>query len=144
MPMRSAIIPTKGTLSPPVPQPNPIMIDDTVAALTGASWTCTADPGAGKRACDHVGGKMSAGANALHAHACGQQRTERERDPRPCRVRRARERAEIPHPDGRFGAWALHIIAASSATGVRAPSGGNCARHQKPTVTKEGALCHHL
>ena len=35
--MRSATKPTSGTLSPPVPQPKPIMIDDTVAALTGAS-----------------------------------------------------------------------------------------------------------
>ena len=37
MPIRSAIMPTNGTLSPPVPHPKPIMIDDTVAALTGAS-----------------------------------------------------------------------------------------------------------
>ena len=36
MPTRSAIIPTNGTLRPPVPQPKPIMIDETVAALTGA------------------------------------------------------------------------------------------------------------
>src|SRR5262245_47824812 len=36
MPMRSASIPTNGTLIPAVPQPNPIMSDDTVAALIGA------------------------------------------------------------------------------------------------------------
>ena len=37
MPMRSATIPTNGTLSPPLPQAKPIISDDTVAALTGAS-----------------------------------------------------------------------------------------------------------
>ena len=36
IPTRSAIIPTNGTLRPPVPQANPIISDDTVAALTGA------------------------------------------------------------------------------------------------------------
>ena len=37
MPMRSAAIPTNGTQMPPIPQANPIISDDTVAALTGAS-----------------------------------------------------------------------------------------------------------
>ena len=36
MPMRSAIMPTSGTHSPPVPQAKPIISDDTVAALAGA------------------------------------------------------------------------------------------------------------
>ena len=37
MPARSAMSPTIGTLRPPVPQANPIISEDTVAALTGAS-----------------------------------------------------------------------------------------------------------
>ena len=37
IPMRSASIPTNGTVSPPVPQAKPIISDDTVAALIGAS-----------------------------------------------------------------------------------------------------------
>ena len=42
MPTRSAIIPTNGTLNPPVPQAKPIISDETVAALTGASdWPNT-------------------------------------------------------------------------------------------------------
>ena len=36
IPMRSAIMPTSGTMSPPMPQANPIINDDTVAALMGA------------------------------------------------------------------------------------------------------------
>jgi hypothetical protein len=36
MPIRSAAIPTKGTQMPPIPQANPIISDETVAALTGA------------------------------------------------------------------------------------------------------------
>ena len=36
MPMRSASMPTNGTMSPPVPHAKPIISDDTVAALIGA------------------------------------------------------------------------------------------------------------
>ena len=38
IPMRSASIPTNGTLIPAVPHPNPIISDDTVAALIGAIY----------------------------------------------------------------------------------------------------------
>ena len=37
IPMRSASIPVNGTLRPLIPQAKPIMSDDTVAALIGAS-----------------------------------------------------------------------------------------------------------
>src|SRR4029079_6884704 len=37
IPARSAIAPTSGTLNPPMPHANPIISDDTVAALTGGS-----------------------------------------------------------------------------------------------------------
>ena len=36
MPMRSASMPTNGAISPPIPQANPIINDETVAALIGA------------------------------------------------------------------------------------------------------------
>jgi hypothetical protein len=36
IPMRSASMPTNGTISPPMPHANPIISDDTVAALIGA------------------------------------------------------------------------------------------------------------
>ncbi len=39
MPKRSAIMPTSGTVRPPVPHAKPIINDDTVAALIGA-MTC--------------------------------------------------------------------------------------------------------